>query len=74
MRSWTSRPPPPDGGALPRLAEQGFDNRDFFWSDMLHYRWTSPVRAPALGGGVRDEREDDVALWSERLKAHALGY
>lgn len=54
----------------------GYDNKDFFWSDMLHYRKTS-LFANSLWA-IADEwatrPEDDAALWSERLKAYALGY
>jgi hypothetical protein len=55
---------------------KGFDNRDFFWSDMLHYRRTS-LFAHRLWTAADDfatSGEDDAALWSERLKAYALGY
>lgn len=54
----------------------GYDNKDFFWSDTLHYRKTS-LFANSLWA-IADEwamrPEDDAALWSERLKAYSLGY
>ncbi|MBS1911227.1 MAG: zinc dependent phospholipase C family protein [Bacteroidetes bacterium] len=55
---------------------KGYDNKDFFWSDMLHYRKTS-LFAHNLWK-IADERAaaggaDDI-LWSDRLKAYALGY
>jgi hypothetical protein len=45
---------------------KGYDNQDFFWSDMLHYRRTSRY-ARALW--LRAER-----LNSDALRAYALGY
>jgi len=54
----------------------GYDNKDFFWSDMLHYRKTSLfgncLWSIAAGRGA--EPDDDARLWSDRLKAYALGY
>jgi hypothetical protein len=54
----------------------GYDNKDFFWSDMLHYRKTSlfghSLWAVAEARGA--QTDDDASLWSDRLKAYALGY
>lgn len=54
----------------------GYDNKDFFWSDMLHYRKTSQFAHNLWR--LADERaaggDEDAVLWSERLKAYALGY
>jgi len=54
----------------------GYDNKDFFWSDMLHYRRTSLFanKLWAIAEEWAARPEDDAALWSERLKAYALGY
>jgi hypothetical protein len=54
----------------------GYDNKDFFWSDMLHYRKTSQF-AHSLWRIADDWAKrggEDDALWGERLKAYALGY
>ncbi|HLO18823.1 MAG TPA: zinc dependent phospholipase C family protein [Anaerolineales bacterium] len=54
----------------------GFDNKDFFWSDMLHYRQTSLFAHNlwVIAEEWAARPEDDAALWSDRLKAYALGY
>ena len=54
----------------------GYDNKDFFWSDMLHYRKTSLFAHNlwAIADEWATRPEDDAALWSDRLKAYALGY
>lgn len=55
---------------------KGYDNRDFLWSDMLHYRKTSQF-GRALWQ-IAEEREGagdaDAKLWADRLRAYALGY
>ena len=54
----------------------GYDNKDFFWSDMLHYRKTS-VFGNSLWAIAEDRAngtDDDARLWSDRLKAYTLGY
>ncbi|HEV8436365.1 MAG TPA: hypothetical protein VGR95_23355 [Thermoanaerobaculia bacterium] len=45
---------------------KGYDNQDFFWSDMLHYRRTSQY---ARSLWIRAER-----IQSDALRAYALGY
>src|SRR5690349_8554437 len=54
----------------------GYDNKDFFWSDMLHYRKTSQFAHSlwAIAEEWTTRGGDDDVLWSERLKAYALGY
>src|SRR5438034_458686 len=54
----------------------GYDNKDFFWSDMLHYRKTSLFGNClwSLAASRGAEPDDDARLWSDRLKAYALGY
>jgi len=54
----------------------GFDNKAFFWSDMLHYRKTSLFGNClwSLAEQRANEPDDDARLWSNRLKAYALGY
>jgi hypothetical protein len=54
----------------------GYDNKDFFWSDMLHYRKTSLFAHNlwAIAEEWAARPEEDAALWSDRLKAYALGY
>ena len=54
----------------------GYDDKDFFWSDMLHYRKTSLFAQQlwALAEDRATESDDDAKLWSDRLKAYALGY
>lgn len=62
---------------------QGFDNRDFLWSDMLHYRKTSQFGQLLWQiANAWESRADpgdptaisDAKLWAERLRAYALGY
>ncbi|HYW73989.1 MAG TPA: zinc dependent phospholipase C family protein [Pyrinomonadaceae bacterium] len=54
----------------------GYDNKDFFWSDMLHYRKTSAFGNAlwVIAEARANQGDDDAQLWSERLKAYALGY
>lgn len=54
----------------------GFDNKDFFWADMLHYRKTSSFanKLWTLSEAKKLDESEDAELWSERLKAYALGY
>jgi hypothetical protein len=54
----------------------GYDNKDFFWSDMLHYRKTSLFAHNlwAIAEEWAKRPEADAELWSERLKAYSLGY
>jgi len=54
----------------------GYDNKNFFWSDMLHYRKTSFFGNClwAIAEDRANDSDDDAKLWSERLKAYALGY
>lgn len=54
----------------------GFDNKDFFWSDMLHYRKTSSFANNLwkLAEEKKLDGSDDANLWSDRLRAYALGY
>jgi hypothetical protein len=54
----------------------GYDNKDFFWSDMLHYRKTSFFGNClwSVAEARASESDDDAKLWSDRLKAYALGY
>lgn len=54
----------------------GYDNKDFFWSDMLHYRKTSVFANSlwTLADQVAVSGIEDADLWSQRLKAYALGY
>lgn len=49
---------------------KGYDNQDFFWSDMLHYRKTSRFGA-ALWTLADQTVDPEVA---DRLRAYALGY
>lgn len=54
----------------------GYDNKDFFWSDMLHYRKTS-LFGHCLWSVAEEwaaKPDEDALLWSHRLKAYALGY
>jgi hypothetical protein len=62
---------------------RGYDNQDFFWSDMLHYRKTS--RFPAALWEVAKRREESAdprdpasvqesAKWAGRIRAYALGW
>lgn len=54
----------------------GIDNKDFFWADMLHYRRTSTFANNLWI--IADEKgktePENAKLWSDRLKAYALGY
>ena len=54
----------------------GIDNKDFFWADMLHYRKTSTFASNLwiLAEDVAGSDMDDADIWSNRLKAYALGY
>jgi hypothetical protein len=55
---------------------KGYDNKDFFWSDMLHYRKTS-LFGHCLWSVAEEwatKPDEDAPLWSHRLKAYALGY
>ena len=54
----------------------GYDNKDFFWADMLHYRKTSLFAHNlwAIADELATQPEDDAVIWSNRLKAYALGY
>ncbi|HTD98000.1 MAG TPA: zinc dependent phospholipase C family protein [Mucilaginibacter sp.] len=54
----------------------GIDDKDFFWADMLHYRKTSTFANNLwkLAEDLANSGEEDAALWSDRLKAYALGY
>lgn len=54
----------------------GYDNQNFFWSDMLHYRKTSVFANSlwAIAEARAQGSDDDAQLWSDRLKAYALGY
>ncbi|TAN61116.1 hypothetical protein EPN18_07280, partial [bacterium] len=56
---------------------KGYDNQDFFWNDMLHYRFTSQfarnlwrlaLEAEAVASSDVDREK------AEKLKAYALGY
>ena len=54
----------------------GYDNKDFFWSDMLHYRKTS-LFGHCLWSVAEEwaaKSDEDAVVWSDRLKAYALGY
>ncbi|HZR46138.1 MAG TPA: zinc dependent phospholipase C family protein, partial [Candidatus Manganitrophaceae bacterium] len=54
----------------------GYDNKDFFWSDMLHYRKTS-LFGHCLWSVAEEwaaKSDEEAAVWSDRLKAYALGY
>lgn len=62
---------------------KGLDNRDFLWSDMLHYRKTGrfgqELWEMANAWESRADPNDLVAveaarIWAERLRAYALGY
>lgn len=62
---------------------EGFDNRDFLWSDMLHYRKTSQFGQVLWQIADRWESRADpndpaaienARLWTDRLRAYALGY
>ncbi|MEJ7685450.1 MAG: zinc dependent phospholipase C family protein [Segetibacter sp.] len=54
----------------------GIDNKDFFWADMLHYRRTSTFANNLwiIATEIGNSDTEDAGLWSERLKAYALGY
>lgn len=54
----------------------GYDDKAFFWSDMLHYRKTSQFAHSlwAIADEWAAKPDDDAVLWSGRLKAYALGY
>ena len=54
----------------------GFDNKDFLWSDMLHYRKTSQFAHNLwlIADEWAAKSDENALLWSERLKAYALGY
>ena len=63
---------------------RGFDNQDFLWSDMLHYRRTSQFghnlwllankKASSEDASGDEEKIKEAKAWADRLRAYALGY
>ena len=53
--------------------QKGVDEKDFFWSDMLHYRRTSEMAA-TLFTRAKNYNGPDAANRREQLQAYALGY
>src|SRR4051794_1918117 len=58
---------------------KGYDNQDFFWSDMLHYRRTSHFAQSLWNeANLREQTglptPDDAKKAADRLRAYALGY
>ena len=58
---------------------RGFDNQDFFWNDMLHYRNTSQFAQNLWQLAVAMEKaaasdDEEARAKAEKLKAYALGY
>lgn len=59
---------------------RGYDNRDFFWSDMLHYRKTSWFGRQLwqIAGERETPRDGETAesarAEADKLRAYALGY
>jgi len=63
--------------------DKGFDNRDFLWSDMLHYRKTSRFAAALwqVAQAKEDSADpadpkavDDAQKWADRIRAYSLGW
>jgi hypothetical protein len=58
---------------------KGYDNQDFFWSDMLHYRKTSRF-GRSLWTLAEDKEKsgqpttEEAKVIADRLRAYALGY
>ena len=62
---------------------KGYDNRDFLWSDMLHYRktsrfgqalWQIADRWESRADPSDPQAVENARLWAERLRAYSLGY
>ncbi|MEK6791545.1 MAG: zinc dependent phospholipase C family protein [Deltaproteobacteria bacterium] len=58
---------------------KGYDNQDFFWMDMLHYRNTSQFAQNLWQLAVEVENaaapdDEETRAKAEKLKAYALGY
>jgi hypothetical protein len=56
---------------------QGFDNQDFFWNDMLHYRNTSQFARNLWLLALEAEKaaaDDEARERAQKLLAYALGY
>src|SRR3954452_598808 len=58
---------------------KGYDNQDFFWSDMLHYRCPSHYAQSLWNGANQREQSgdptpEDAKAAADKLRAYALGY
>jgi hypothetical protein len=58
---------------------KGYDNQDFFWSDMLHYRRTSHFAQSLWNGANLREQSGqptpgEATAAADKLRAYALGY